>query len=300
MDKQLLEETQKTAAKLLSERYVPPHRRDEEDEEDEVFTGEVYKDKSQLPGGRLKRNIFDIRKHATGASRKLQPIFVIGYQLSNSKVFYEIWYLPFEGKFVLIDNFGKRIGDRRMYEDISDAVDDLVDIISKHDRDFDREDERDFEKEAEKEVRYGRFENKDANEDKALVETILERTVASRRILADLINTDIEEYKETRMKKHKISRWWAPIIGRDIDFPTKYISSRLSPFKIVGKKKEALFVIGYTLNNKIDVEIWFVKSLISGKGSFYVFDLSSGKLIGEDIKNMRQAYAQIAKKITVK
>lgn len=267
---------------------------------EELFSGRIYKDKSQLPGGKLKRNVFDIRKHITSTSKKLRPIFVIGYELHTGHVFYEIWYLPFEGSYVMVDNFGKRIGKRRLYDDISDAADDLVDVIAKQDITFDRRDERDFEKDAEDEVRRGRFEYTNYEEDKALIESILEQSVASRRVFADIINDEIEEYSETRISKHKISRLWGGIIGRDIKFPTKYISSKASPLKIVGKKKEALFVVGYTLADKIDIEIWFVKSLSTGKGSFYVFDLTSGKLLADKLPTMRKAYAEISKKITIK
>ena len=262
----------------------------------EIFPGKVYKDSTKISGGRLKRNIFDIRKHLTGYNKKLQPIFLVGYDILDNTVFYELWYLPFEGKYVVVDNFGKRIGNQMLYDNISDAVEEIVDIVSHKDKVMVKKTERELEREASRR----KIETTEHYNDLLLIENLLEQNITSRGMLVDMINADLKEYYATRMSKHNISKWWGAIIGREIQTPTKYIGSKSSPFKIFGKNKEALFVLGYTLNNKIDVEVWLVKDSLTGIGKFYVFDLSSSKIIAKNLPNMRKAFSEIAMKIAVK
>lgn len=291
-------------------------------EAQDIFKGYVYKDKSRLSGGRLKRNIFDFRKHITSKIDKLQPLFIVGYNLESSHLFYEIWYLPFDGEYIIVDKFGKRTTKFKRYNTITKAVDALVDIISTVDPEdlFDldelgldvedaedalslakdrlefRELEKQFGKASRSKV--SRFECETYEE----INALLEQNITSRSLLADLINDNVEEYKETRMNRNKIGAAWKFLLGRDITYPTKYLGGgiRNVVLKLLGKDREASFVVGYSLAGKVNFEIWFVKSVNSGKGSFYVFDITSAKVLAKDLPNMRQAYAHIAKKITTK
>lgn len=290
-------------------------------EQEDIFKGNVYKDKSKLPSGRLKRNIFDFRKHLTGNIDKLQPLFIIGYNLEESRLFYEIWYLPFEGQYIIIDKFGKRTTKFHKYETITQAVDELVDIISTVDiENFDEDDlEKDIERNAERNIRskykttsrtldrdewnddsgFKRYAECETQED---IDTLLEQNITSRGLLADMINSNITEYRETRMNRSKINSLWKFLLGRDIEYPTKYLGGGVkgAVLKLLGREKEASFVVGYSLGGKLDFEIWFVKSVTKGKGSFYVFDITAAKVLAKDLPNMRQAYAYIANKITTK
>ena len=223
---------------------------------------------------------------------KFKAQFIIGYQLSNSDLFYEIWFLPFKGKYVLVDKFGKR-SDANLHRSITHAVDDLLDIISTKDR---QKIGREFEREASRANRVVAG----VEIDETYVQTLFETSAVSRKLFIDVINSNVKEYNSTRMDKSKISKLWSIPLGRSLTYPSKYIGGSINKlFKIIGKDREATFVVGYTFNNKIDIEIWIVKSLITGKGSFYVFDITSAKLIASKLPNMRTAYATIANKIVV-
>lgn len=284
-------------------------------EDNDIFAGSIYKNKTKVKGGRLKRNIFDFRKHLTSAIDKLRPLFIIGYNLEESHLFFEIWYLPFDGQYIIVDKFGKRTIRFEKYETITAAIDKLIDIVSTIDPDNYEEYEDlddDFRINAEKNVRSRyKVSTKDLDRDTYYddgesitqedINVLLEANVASRALLADMINSNIEEYKSTRMDHAKINRLWRFLLGRDIVRPSKYLGGIVNAvLKLVGRGREASFVVGYSLDNKINFEIWYVKSASNPRGSFYVFDVTSSKILDKDLPNMRQAYARIANKITTK
>jgi len=291
-------------------------------EAQDIFKGYVYKDKSRLAGGRLKRNIFDFRKHLTSTIDKLQPLFIVGYNLEDSHLFYEIWYLPFDGEYIIVDKFGKRTTKFKKHSTITKAVDELVDMISTIDPEdlydldeleLDVDDLEDELDDAKKRVEFKKLEKEFGKASRGAIkqfecksyeeiETLLEQNITSRGLLADLINASVVEYKETRMNRNKINSAWKFLLGRDITYPTKYLGGGIknAVLKLIGKDREASFVVGYSLADKLNFEIWFVKSINSGKGSFYVFDITSAKVLAKNLPNMRQAYAHIAKKITTK
>lgn len=284
--------------------------------EADIFHGEVYKRKTQLSGGRLKRNIFDYRKHLTSGLGKLRPLFIIGYNLEKSHLFYEIWFLPFDAKYIIVDKFGKRTTKFKKYSTITDVIDKMVDIISTTDdspldlySDADLQDaEEDLENELKdlqnrNEIR--KLQRKVANMESFTEDdrvALLESNVTSRALLADMINSNIVEYHNTRMNRNKINSLWRFLLGRNIVYPSKYIGSGVKSkiLSLVGLDREASFVVGYSMADKINLEVWFVKSLSQGKGNFYVFDVTSAKVVAKKLPNMRQAYAIISSKITAK
>jgi len=280
-------------------------------------------------GGRLQGSLFDIGTHIANKFNVFAPLFIVGYKLDSSTLFFEVWYLPKDGKYIVVDKFGKRTEKNQKFDKMVDAVDELVDVISANDERDDndltyyQELEDEIEDDAERGVRkkykrsYRDFDNdkikrthksppiydeyEESVEPTLNVKQLLEQSVASKAILFDLINKDIKEYKETRMNRNRVSSLWGLILGKNIKTPTKYLGGGSdSLFTLTGTKKEASFVIGYSLGNKIDIEIWFVKNVITSKGEFYVFDITAGQLIAKGMKTMRKAYAEIVDKIVLK
>jgi hypothetical protein len=283
---------------VLLERYGD----DENEDEANLFRGEVYTDESQLKGKRLKFNI-NLTTPARMAQRKLHARFIVGYNIRNSHLFYEIWYLPFSGKYALVDKFGKKPDNTRESPKLKDVIDMLFDIVATRDEDKDERElfgkARTASRDAERDFRSNLYASTDSSPDE-FVQKLLEANIASRQLLADMINQNVEEYHETKMNKSKVNRLWGVVLGRDITYPTKYIGGVINKaLRIIGKDREATFVTGYTFNEKIDIEIWFVKSLLTGKGSFYVFDITSAKLIKKDLRTMRKAYKAVADKLGV-
>ncbi|MBT8449424.1 MAG: hypothetical protein KJO69_07020, partial [Gammaproteobacteria bacterium] len=199
-------------------------------------------------------------------------------------------FLPYTSEYLLVDKYGKKTHSGRT-KTLSNAVDHLLDVISTADR---------------KEI--GRTLERDASRiadsvqvDQDYLDKLMEETSISRKLFINDINSNVTEYHETRMNKNMISKLWSIPLGRSITYPSKYLGGGLNKLmKIFGKDREATFVTGYTFNDQIDIEIWLVKSLITGKGTFYVFDITSAKLIDSKIPNLRRAYASIANKISVK
>jgi hypothetical protein len=280
-------------------------------ENTDLFIGDVYKDESKLPGKRLKTNI--IANPARLAKKfKMRARFIVGYEVKGLNLFYEIWYLPFYGKYILVDKFGRKPkGYSGESARIKDVIDHLFDIVSTHDevedeRELDRyagrasrKAERDYAGFNDTDARYNQFSSYNPEETEQWRVNLLESNVASRQMLNKMINTNIEQYDQTKMNRHKISRLWTPILGRKIEYPSKFQGGIFSKLlKIFGKDKEATFVTGFTFLDKINVEIWFVKSLATGKGSFFVFDLTSAKIVAKNLSNMRQAYQEVAEKLS--
>ena len=296
---------------IQAEKYIAFHF-SQLNEATDLVAGEVYKDESKLPGKRLKTNILAnpvrlVKKF------KMTARFIVGYEIPKLELFYEIWYLPFYGKYILVDKFGRKAkGYSGESTKIKDVINHLFNIVSTHDELDDeneidryatrasRKAERDFSRFNDTDDKYNQFSSYNPEETEAWRQNLLENSVASRQLLAKMVNTNIKEYDKTKMNKNKISRLWSPILGRKLEYPSKYQGGVFSKLlKIFGKDREATFVQGYTFDDRINIEIWFVKSLLSGRGSFYVFNITSAKLIAKNIQNLRSAYREISDIVSI-
>lgn len=306
----------KTADRVSSFKKRKRKRFSKSDQDRDIFSGEIYKRKS-----RLKKRKFDLFKKARktplkGKLGEFEPVFIIGYQLRKPDLVFELWYDAVSGKYALFDKFGGSIGS--MEDKLEDAIEQLVDVIAKEEevavRDT-REFERETEREAERSIKrkgYSKadldfdrfFDSIQLQKDADYIQEILNENISSKEFLFRAINDEIEEYHETKVKRRQVSKLFQPILGRELEYPSKFLPGenvfgRLSQKvrKVFGKEKEATFVIGFTFADKIDMEIWFVKE---SKGNvFYVFDLNSGRIIGKQIKSLRHAYQVLAKKLAL-
>lgn len=273
----------------------------------DLVAGEVYKDKSKLPGARLKSNI--IGNPARLVKKfKMTARFIVGYEIPGARLFWEIWYLPFYGKYILVDKFGKKAKHSSGESPrIRDVIKHLFDIVSTHDEDEDEEEitryagrasrraERDFSSFNDTDARFNQFSSYNPEEVEKWRTSLLEANVASREMLGKMVNIEVKQYDQTRANKNKLNRLLGLILGRNLVYPSRFQGGVFSKIlRVFGKDKEATFVTGFTFEDRIDIEIWFVKSLLSGKGSFYVFNLTAAKLVSKNLKNLRNAFKEVS------
>lgn len=280
-----------------------------------IFPGEVYKDKSRIP--KIKRGLFSRRRQVPTSAgivdRKFfEPIFLLGFEAKGANVFFEIWYDPFTGNFSIYDKYGMLVGQDR--KKLRQSVDDLADIVSDYDDSMDSAKARDrLEREAARMRLNPRLESPDAflrrraqqmRETHELIGQALEESVQTRAMLGKIIGADVEEYKTTRMRKYHFDKWWRRILGRFVIGPSDHQYKgilggiRKKWDEVRGAKKEASFVVGYSLANLIDVEIWYVKDVQLGRGRFYVFDLTGGDELGSGT-TLKDALQIVSDKIKV-
>lgn len=297
----------------------------------DVFKGNFYTGKSTLEKRRFLPWLIksQVKSHPM---EKFKPIFVLGYKLSDMNINYEIWYSTNYGVYKIFDKYGKSVGAEQ--HDMMGIVNTLMDIIWKVE-DISPIDRRSFDQELKAEISASKskFEQvaddirqqqeSDFYEDVEIInesmldkdtwitsaneaQDLYESAISTLSMLTKAITDKVEQYNDTRMERHKISRMWQPILKKKIEFPTKYFHTGLlggvskKVRKIFGVDKEATFVIGFTLENKIDFEIWYVKGIGEDvESKFHVFDLNSAKEIGRGFRTIRQAMGIIEKKVAL-
>lgn len=282
MDKQVLNESQKFA-RILKEINI-----------EQAFDGKFYNTTT-----RLKKNTIP-----TSLIKSNKPRFIAGYVYKNRRIFFEIWYYPKHSSYKILDNFGRvvkeRFGDAKGYRSLNDAVDDLMYIIDQEEPEVEYDDTS-ISRLSDEFIRGGYARRANVNEG-IDVECLLSESVVTRSALHTMINDEIEEYKDTRVWKYKKNPIIRMFLGRKV-LPTDYRDNALiaSVKKIINANRDIQFVTGYTLKNRIDIEIWYMKQGKFGtddiRGGFYVFDLTAGKIVAEGLTSLRWAIYEVAKKI---
>jgi len=347
-----------------------------------IFPGDFYK-KTQLPrqkadtfiGNLLGKTFTALTPKARKkirATDKFEPRFIVGYNLEDSPLFYEIWYDPFENSFVTVDRFAGIIGSKR--DRLNDAVADFVDAVADVEgENFDRGDLRDamsnfssaVSGQAKKETR-GRPSGTGKHQTRArtvadaeratgelppelydlrfqqvttqsrqgrpiakldvsqlerklgkqavtealfgdqeavdtLRDSILEANRSSSALLQDILGSSVEEYKTSRMTRNSAKKFWQ-VWGRDVTFPFSlgFLGKPKGKKAAIlrGDDANGFFVIGYSLNGVVDMEVWFVKDNKTGKSKFHVFNMTAGKLVAKKDK-LRQALNVVTNTIDV-
>lgn len=269
----------------------------------ELFSGEIYVGKSKIKPQRwkafAKKTVMPRRGGAL--TKRYDYIFIIGYQMEYHNIFFEIWYDSDVGAYFIADKYGGMV--THDVHHLKEAVDMLVGIIARSDPNFSAS-KRDKDKEEDILLRQGRKNQRRQADDDPLsagveidVNKMLNESVATRELLTQMISQEIVQYHETRMNRQKGREFWK-VFGRNPTYPSKYMKNGAVQ-KITGKQREATFIIGFSLAEKIDIEIWYVKEIGETGGSFYVFDITSGTIISEGIRTLRQAYMIVGKKIAL-
>jgi len=139
----------------------------------------------------------------------------------------------------------------------------------------------------------------------------------TKQVLIQDISESIESYDITRIRhsriKNIIPRW----LGKTIDRLTRGRKDpRQSPTDVLGgffsrvkqayldREYRADFIIGYTLNNVIDIEVWYITELDpNGSGrlisSFYVYDVSAEKVVRSHLPYYRNAMQVVGAKLGI-
>lgn len=289
-----------------------PRFRKEKKDDAALFHGDVYTDKSKLR--KRKFGLFSKARQTKlkGKFGKFEPIFIIGYEIPRKSLLWEIWYDAMLGKYGIFDRFGGMVG--KMKDTLEHAVDIMVDVVAKEDIEVVVPDDDDIESMSRASIRRKGYTQRDFDMDRVSFESfekslnfrdkVLNESIATKQFLLSRINDQIEDYHETQMNRRMVSKLWEPIIGKVFQYPSKFLPAKGPIGKIVNKvqkifgvEQEAVFVIGFTLADKVPHEIWFVENF--GENTFYVFDLESAKMIGRNLRTIRDAYRIVAKRLAV-
>ena len=300
-----------------------------------AFPGDFYRDKTKIPRQRWeswwkiwqrKTPVRERPRSMLTARTYYRKIFLLGYEMSGgSRLFNELWYDAFNGVYIIYDHQG--IPYRRSFHIMDDAVTAFINIIAEEDPgvDVDSLDGRDalhlnkaaFDNRAAAEREGTRLGEsfvslEECKEAGGVREKFLTETTAARAMFADIINSDmVEQYTQSRMSKYIASRNFYQVFGKEVAFPPRHVGRfRNVSMKIISfirnePFQEGIFVDGYTVANKIDIEIWYITEWDVGRKqrtkrtSFAVFDLTSGKIIGSGIPDKRTAVATAFRKIAV-
>ena len=217
-----------------------------------VFYGEFYKTNSKIDDEKAKNKLFS-----------QNGVFIMGYEITK-QLFYEIWYKNDVGLYFVVDKFGSAISEGD--DNLDASTNALFKFIGKEETiggdiaDFAVTEEEDGRK----------FNSKD--------EAAIRNLLKNKEVIKEFINQQVKEYYKTKLKESRFVRFWRNIIGTQVDLPED-ITTSISGIKrvfhmVVGKKSTVTFIKGYTLNNKINLEIWYKKSKSTGKGSFEIIDLT--------------------------
>lgn len=119
----------------------------------------------------------------------------------------------------------------------------------------------------------------------------------------------IQTYQTSRVEdsgfiKNRFLRWINKGRGDSIVLPNDMFIWKQIKSYVLGQRYRADFVIGFTLNDAVNIEIWYVSEPNPAKGSgfhgssktissFYIFDVKSGKLLRKFVPYYRNA-VQIA------
>lgn len=262
-------------------------------DEKKVFSGDIYSDKSKIKSSNTKKD----------------QIFIIGYGIKLGNLFYEIWYNPHIGVYVIYDRFGKQINKQRnKLKDIAAVLMVLVrkenDIVADKETDIVASGKSSIKK-----MGYDVFDFDDDNITRVGYDEYSKvmDNIVTIDTLKTMINAKIKEYNTSRLSKTSKNSLWKRLIGNVVEVPSDLLyrggfkKLRQKIDRLLGKEKEAIFVKGYTFNDKVNTEIWYVKDGKTEESKFYVFDLSSGKplLLSDEAKTLSKAARVIADKIKI-
>jgi hypothetical protein len=137
-----------------------------------------------------------------------------------------------------------------------------------------------------------------------------QRETANFRMLQNAVMSSVEKYDKTRVDPSKFSHILSFLDSRKVQLPGGKPSlwNRIKMF-FAGTMYRADFICGYTIGNRVNFEIWYVTEpnpeYVEGGhmgkiiSSFYLFDVTSGKLLRKYIPYYRNAEQLIIQKVGV-
>jgi hypothetical protein len=133
---------------------------------------------------------------------------------------------------------------------------------------------------------------------------------ANFRMLQNAVMSSVEKYDVTRSDPSSFRHLLSFLDSRKVRLPTDKPSiwNRVKMF-FAGTMYRADFIGGYTIGNRVNFEIWYVTEpnpeYVEGGhmgktiSSFYLFDVTSGKLLRKYIPYYRNAEQLIVQKVGV-
>lgn len=274
----MVQERREYAAELLQEFRIKG-----------IFYGDFYKKNSKLPTGEAK----DLTKQG--------GIFIIGYEMP-SNLLYEVWYNTNTGKYYVFDSYGKFAGIERGYSRLNDSIDEFMKFIGKEDTTAEGGDVVDFDiSDNGKEMSL--YSTKDIKKVSSLLK--------SKKTVQEFVNEGVKEYYRTKLGSGKKISFWQKYLGADIKTPSDlpYLDVSFGKFRkawdtLFGKIENVTFIKGFTLVNRINVEVWYKKNKRTDKGTFEIIDVtntSKPNILNErDINNLSDAIHFISEIMHVK
>lgn len=140
--------------------------------------------------------------------------------------------------------------------------------------------------------------------------TDAQKDSANFRMLQQAVMSSVEKYDVTRSDPNRFKHLLSFLDSRKVKLPTDKPSiwNRIKMF-FAGTMYRADFISGYTVGNRVNFEIWYVtepnpeytEGGHMGKtiSSFYLFDVTSGKLLRKYIPYYRNAEQMIVQKVGV-
>lgn len=206
-------------------------------------------------------------------------------------------------------------GTYDFFERINEAFDDIVPYGE--DSDYTYSDmtrvEREEEEEREEEKRIIDFEGREFDQTAQEVQAYALRSPYTKQMLLGDISDSIEEYTKTRVDKRSILRRLLDKIKTFRGRSERVVNPMTSFDKgsyirrlgntIFNEGVRADFIIGFTLNNIVNIEIWYITEFDSTTedyvSSFYVYDVEAMKYIRTNLPYYRNAMQVVGQKISV-
>lgn len=269
----------------------------------DLFDGDIYLDHTRLPDQKwnLFREKSPVPQRGSIFTHGFQLVFIMGYKFNVTPMFYEIWFDGLNNAYVLLDKFAAPVASN--LQTLDDAVNQLVEIISQDNtkikyQSLDTKEKRYLETLAKRNLKAAM--ESEVNEAKT---ALLESTGNSRLLISNMLNAQVTEYHETKMTKIN-QKWFFQRWGKFSMAPTDFMDRGIRGFfnrVILRNRREADFVIGFSLEGRVNVEIWYVRDLSGGNqgNGYYVFNLTSRELIAGDLNSIRQAYLAVGRNITL-
>jgi hypothetical protein len=195
--------------------------------------------------------------------------------------------------------------EAKKIEELNESIEDVFLMINENIGSLDEMDE-DFDVEVQELTQNNRYDREmDKIRDQA------ERSQYTQSVLKQNIMGKIYTYEETRALKHLQPSLFGGRLFTGRKDPIVLPTDKPSLFKrakmaLFGQRFRADFIIGFSLDGKVDVEVWYITEPNPDKSAnkdtistFYVFDVTSGRVLRRYLPYYRNALPIVMAKIGV-
>ncbi|WGH49698.1 hypothetical protein [Alishewanella phage vB_AspM_Slicko01] len=199
----------------------------------------------------------------------------------------------------------KQIRDTELTETFNDSIVDAFEFINENASFLDETDE-DFDVDIQELTQNNRYDN-----EMDQIRNQAERSTYTQRVLKDNIMGKVYTYEETRSLKNFPPKLFGGRLFSGRKDPIILPTDKGSIFKrakmaLFGQRFRADFIIGFSLDGKVDVEVWYITEPNPDRSSakdtistFYVFDVTSGRVLRRYLPYYRNTLPIVMAKIGV-